>query len=399
MIENNELSDREGSELLQIRGYILPLDGLRGIAIIMVMIAHFNQESLLKVFYPILGPILTKCAYIGGWGVTLFFVLSGFLITGILLEAKGSEGFFKNFYARRALRIFPLYYGTLIVLLFLLPLFLPGDEGTRRISTYQWRLWLYMANLPGFAEWDTSNIYMVGHFWSLAVEEHFYIVWPCLVFFFRRNSLVRICIGAILVAFAMRMLVAAGASNWTTITKIDSLAMGCILAILGRQPQMQEKILLLARRSVLILGVLLVILSFLPRVFYPDFFRILKEPIAVSYFTCLLVLSIQKQAGTLGRIASNSVLRSFGKYSYGLYIIHGVLRPALSSLIPPMWLASLTPIPLIGLAAYTVISIGVCLLIAYATWHLYENQFLKLKSRFVTAPRLLAQTQSNPLSV
>jgi len=98
------------------------LDGVRGVAILMVMAIHFVGESKAETFVQTL---LTKAAGYGLFGVDLFFVLSGFLITGILLEAKNRPHYFRNFYARRTLRIFPLYYGVLAVLFLLLPAVTP----------------------------------------------------------------------------------------------------------------------------------------------------------------------------------------------------------------------------------------------------------------------------------
>src|ERR1041385_4843546 len=120
---NKEMIDEEARSVVKadIRAHIPALDGLRGIAILMVFMVHLNQKPLLAGSSPILTNALGRVASSGRFGVELFFVLSGFLITGILLDTKRRMGFFKNFYARRLLRIFPLYYGALAVVLLVLP--------------------------------------------------------------------------------------------------------------------------------------------------------------------------------------------------------------------------------------------------------------------------------------
>ncbi len=181
------------------------LDGLRGIAVMMVMVHHL---FLTKV-YPV--PERVEMLVHSGWmGVDLFFVLSGFLITGILLDAKHGPHRFINFYMRRVLRIFPLYYGVLAFFLIFLPLLsvmLGGGPSFLRsmvaeldpIRVHQWRLWLYLQNFGG--SWKLFN-----HFWSLAVEEHFYLFWPAVIFFTSERGALRACCVAVVVAICCRLL-------------------------------------------------------------------------------------------------------------------------------------------------------------------------------------------------
>src|SRR5204862_8030595 len=132
----------------------------------------------------------------------LFFVLSGFLITGILLDTRAQTGALLKFYMRRILRIFPLYYGSLMALFWLLPLFVNFDAGAVNVQSQQQWLWLYLINFPGIDYiWDDSNLFLVGHFWSLCVEEHFYVLWPLFVFWQSRRTVM--IAGAILMAVAL----------------------------------------------------------------------------------------------------------------------------------------------------------------------------------------------------
>ena len=166
--------------------YFKNLDGIRAIAVLMVMLSHFLTPLHSK--FNILQQLLNKSSMLGQLGVSLFFVLSGFLITRILLNTKEKKQYFKNFYVRRILRIFPLYYLFLILFYYIFPFILDTE-----IPKFSQQLY-YFTYLQNFAitfKWDS-----VGpiHFWSLAVEEHFYIFWPFIIYFFKDNKVIRIII-------------------------------------------------------------------------------------------------------------------------------------------------------------------------------------------------------------
>jgi peptidoglycan/LPS O-acetylase OafA/YrhL len=179
------------------------LDGIRGIAILCVMLYHFTfyggiEPTLIvdKVYY--------HTALVGWFGVDLFFVLSGFLITGILYDTASAPQYFRNFYARRVLRIFPLYYGTLAVFFFLIPLVIDISDTFEELLRDQLWYWSYLVNVQIALEYWPS-FFALGHFWSLAVEEQFYLVWPLVVFFLKRRSLIAICVVCIVGAFLVRV--------------------------------------------------------------------------------------------------------------------------------------------------------------------------------------------------
>jgi len=183
-------------------GRLPVLDGVRGLAILMVMLHHFTPDH---------GAGILSVLHLGWVGVDLFFVLSGFLITGILFDAKGSANYFQNFYARRGLRIFPLYYGILLLILFALPLLQWLDvihvPGLDQVRVWQPWLWLHSSNLllAWKGQWMLdSGVIRMNHFWSLAVEEHFYLVWPVVVALFDRKSLMKIAAGVIIAALSLR---------------------------------------------------------------------------------------------------------------------------------------------------------------------------------------------------
>ena len=147
---------------IQIPKYIPQLDGLRGIAILIVLLAHLD-------YLPIFGS--AKYLKYGRTGVDLFFVLSGFLITGILLDTKEFPGYFKNFYARRALRIWPIYYAMLILFFSLLPAIFPHHS-----FHTDWNAWPYYATYTQNLFYNFPHSTPLGPTWSLAVEEQYYMV-------------------------------------------------------------------------------------------------------------------------------------------------------------------------------------------------------------------------------
>ncbi len=149
------------------------LDGIRGLAIIWVVL--HNTTDLLPPALHGASHVLAFLVHLGWIGVGLFFALSGFLITGSLLDTQRASNYFHVFYARRALRILPLYYTVLILLLIIAPALHNGPTLLRATLPEQLSLWLFIVN------WTHSAPYGFGHFWSLAVEEQFYIFWPFIV--------------------------------------------------------------------------------------------------------------------------------------------------------------------------------------------------------------------------
>ena len=201
--------------------HIPALDGIRGIAIIWVVLHNATAMPFAPASrgWHVL-PLLAQPGWIG---VQLFFALSGFLITAGLLDSRGSPHFFRDFYAKRALRIVPLYYTVLFVLLVLLPwLARPPAPFS---SAHQAPLWFFAAN------WVESLPYGFAHFWSLAVEEQFYLLWPLVVVGLAPRGLLRACLWIAAGALLLRGALAAyGVASWTlyvnTACRMDALALG-----------------------------------------------------------------------------------------------------------------------------------------------------------------------------
>jgi peptidoglycan/LPS O-acetylase OafA/YrhL len=376
--------------------HIPALDGLRGIAILLVLAHHLTSYG---GFQPqLLVDKLVYLATMAGWsGVDLFFVLSGFLITGILYDSKGTEFYFRNFYIRRCLRIFPLYYGVLVLFLVVLPRVLtngPSDASYQSLVADQAWYWAYLINVK-IALDGWPKVSAINHFWSLAVEEQFYLVWPFLIFLCRRDTLVKVCVACVLAALGWRIGVA-----WTSQhlpayvllpARMDALAIGGLLALLARDPQG----LSVWRRSAGVLGVVagsvIVVCAVAGRGLWttdPLTFTIGYTALAIFFGATLSLVVTSAEDGVLGRICCSRLLRFFGRYSYGLYVFHHPIVIFTRRLFTAPDLPTVFGSQLSGLAIYVLLAGGASLAVAMLSWHLYEAPFLRLKERFSSMPRM-----------
>jgi peptidoglycan/LPS O-acetylase OafA/YrhL len=372
----------------RLSGHLPALDGLRGLAILPVLFAHFMRLQPTNPFER----QLSRVAATGWLGVDLFFVLSGFLITGILLEAKGGQRFFRNFYLRRAFRIFPLYYGSLLLVFVGLPhLHLLGAERTRDLLHSQGWYWSYLANvrivLAG--SWNTS--FELEHFWSLAVEEQFYLVWPLVVWLLSRERLKTVCLGAVLVSFVLRMTLRGlgqpGVVSYVlTPAHLDPLAAGAWLALVASEPGGLEW-LRAGIRPVLVVGsvgVTVIVATAQGPVVGSLGMLTIGYPLLALTCAALLAGALTAPAGSLfGRLWRSRVLGFFGRLSYGLYVLHPLLMGLVVLLgfdVP--WFAQRAGSQLLGQAIFTGMMLAVSAVVALVSWHAWEQPFLRLKARF-----------------
>jgi peptidoglycan/LPS O-acetylase OafA/YrhL len=370
--------------------HVVPLDGLRGLAVLMVMFGHFwlAQKPAGSV------QEWTYTFVQNGWvGVDLFFVLSGFLITGILLEAKGSTHYFRNFYARRILRIFPLYWGFLFAYFVVLPRVVslaPGSPFATTPGIEPW-FWLYASNMLSLVKGAVIPPGL-NHFWSLAVEEQFYLIWPAIVFAVSMKTLERTCVALVVAAFAFRLFLLTTSFHHTggyvlLPARIDTLAIGAWLAVVARDPARRESVERWAPRAFLIALAALAIAN-LPdlRMFgYRVSMQTAGFPLLAVMAACLISIGAGKAEvnSRIRRFFSSRILVTAGKYSYAMYVFHlplvivlemaGLHMRTFSGGQPPGILAALI---------YSIVLSVATFLVAFASWHLYEKHFLKLKRLF-----------------
>lgn len=350
--------------------YIAPLDGLRGIAALMVIVLHLYQSGFLATID--LPLPLSNIFTIGGTGVDLFFVLSGFLITRILLATKGRSRYFHNFYARRSLRIFPLYYFALLVWFVVLPAIEPMP--TWHLSEQWWCL-AYLQNIAA-TFWQVGTIPGPAHFWSLAVEEHFYLVWPALVFITPRRAIVALSISVIAAAVVCRaVLLSRGYGVFLfTPCRMDALAMGAVLAAVEPQistnPRFKKRIVLSA------LGILVVLLTLWP--FFTGSHSVLLQLwkfSAIGFVYLGLVAYVSFQRGSvISLLLATRPLIFVGTISYGLYVYHPFCFVVIRVACPHG----------LGIAS-AIVAVALTFVVATLSFYLFETPFLRLK-RFFARP-------------
>jgi peptidoglycan/LPS O-acetylase OafA/YrhL len=367
------------------RQHVPALDGLRGLAIIVVMVFHFlpydpgdlhpAAKAHPSIRYMLLG------AHAGQTGVDLFFVLSGFLITGILLDTRNHPRYFTNFYGRRTVRIFPLYYGVIFFTLFLpmIVRMMLGQPVTEDQQN-QWWLWLYLTNVAVFLGVNVPAM----HFWSLAVEEHFYLVWPGVVYMLNPRRLAVACVGNILAAIGIRAVLASYGLDtfYLTPCRMDVLGFGGLLAIASSRYGGLAGAARAARWGLLVVVAALIPVYLQKSGEADTLVLTMKHTLLAGFYSLLLIAAVGAAPGTaIHRFFTSRVIRSFGKYSYGLYVYHGLLRPLILDYLPLSESAAVVPFLLSALWRL-MIATAVCYAVSWVSWHVYEKQFLKLKRYF-----------------
>jgi peptidoglycan/LPS O-acetylase OafA/YrhL len=372
------------------RGYIPQLDGLRFFAILGVLVTH--------EWYPAPLPWIFRGLDPGHVGVRLFFVLSGFLITGILLgcrrraeeRSERRSALMRRFYVRRFLRIYPLYYAVLLVIVAI------GIEPTRTV-------WPWLASY-------TSNIYISVHhawigdagiFWTLAVEEQFYVVWPLLVLFVPRRALVPILVAMMALAPIYRVYAAVHVpwdlrldrftSGTFTLAVFDCLGIGALLAILMESEAMRERARLWLRRVALPVGAagVLVLLAI-------SYYRgpaanfALGETFLALVLAWVVATASRGFGGPVGAILSSGPVSYLGKISYGIYVFHAFVPVFLLWLGHRVGLEFTGEPRLLNLALVSVTTV----VIAAASWRFFERPINELKRHFPYRDEAVRTTSS-----
>jgi peptidoglycan/LPS O-acetylase OafA/YrhL len=375
------------------RGHILALDGLRGIAILLVVASHF--VSNLRIAADGWAWPLVTLAHAGWTGVDLFFVLSGFLITGILIDARGSNSYFKAFYARRALRILPAYYGFLFVIFVVLPLLRVGAGDNAMLARqHQGWYWLHLTNIMmALGELPGHGPYPSTLFWSLAVEEQFYLLWPAIVALSPVRALRKVCIGGVILCIALRIAGGmTGVSGLTLsvlpITRGDTLFVGGLLAIEYRRGGLARYAKFAKALVPIALVLLVALMSVYGRLDYMDPGTAMFGSIAIMVIgASAVVIGISARALWVTRTLQSPILRSFGRYSYAIYVVHTAVLAALDHYRPFASLPMLGGFALPAQTIWAITYVGLSTGIAMVSWHLVEKHFLRLKRFFPYRPK------------
>jgi peptidoglycan/LPS O-acetylase OafA/YrhL len=335
------------------------LDAVRGIAVLLVLLHNTDV-------YPALHLRLISA---NGWmGVDLFFVLSGLLITGILLDTKQSDGYFRNFYARRCLRIWPLYYSVLLFMFVIVPVLRPSEAHTvfaARSSPW----WAYPIFLQNFlVPIPTMATGALGVTWSLAVEEQFYLIWPLVVRFCSEAQLRKIAIAVICISPALRFYLSQHQVNIysNTFCRLDGLMAGALLALVIRSVSFSPSKLLTSAWIALLVSAPLALT--IEMAFHAKWIVFSLTALASVSFIYLGLFSTQKW---LRSVLTNRFLVYTGTICYGIYLLQKIPPDAAKTfhLDHHQFLA----LPITAAATYSI---------AALSWNLLERPVLRLKRFF-----------------
>ncbi len=378
----------EWSSLQQrLRTRMAGIEMLRALAILAVLLQNRTSPE-----FGIDDPFARLWALISGtgWsGVQLFFVISGFLITGILIDSEGKPGRWRNFIMRRVLRIFPLYFGFLAFFYLLLPALDALPAWLESSRSQQIWFWAYLVN---WVQPYTEGLGF-GHLWSLAIEEQFYLVWPWLVILLPRRRMVALCLLLIVSAPLFRILLSVYDPHWVesaytfTFARWDALALGALLACLLRSEPAWQRL----RSWVWPLFLLLSGLMASQLLLFHEFRAVtgtlgLLNQTTVALWSALLlilVLRVEAPQGTGWKVRLGRLLMRIGKYSYAIYLVHLPIKIWWID-AGHAWLPS--DFPVLGVPAALLANFFSVLLMSMAvaalTWQWLEAPFLRLKRHF-----------------
>jgi peptidoglycan/LPS O-acetylase OafA/YrhL len=368
-----------------LRRFMPELDLLRGVAVLGVLFFHGFRAQYGELHFTGARRMLILATEPGALGVNLFFVLSGFLITGILFDSRDRPDYYRRFYTRRALRILPAYYSLLI----LLAILHQASAGFLGLS------FVYLSNVT-----DLFGVTMDYHpLWSLAVEEHYYIVWPSVVKKLRARSLALVSLSiCILIPIARAFAYHYGymlGGEWYTWFAADGLAAGSVLAIVLRSSPSRKQCTVAATLLLIVAPILLLAgapFGMLSRQTMVG--ASLQITLVNAFFAGLLLLFLILGSGSRKWLIRSSILGFFGYISYGLYLVHPMLFRGYDRLTQMFWPGLQPSVGHFGLIVFRYVIVSAASIgLSFISRKYYEEWFLQLKDR--VDPELVAERPAN----
>jgi peptidoglycan/LPS O-acetylase OafA/YrhL len=346
--------------------YIPALDGLRGIAILLVISYHYFEKY-------------TPLVHLGWSGVDLFFVLSGYLITKRLIETSGLPNRYALFYRNRALRIMPLYY--LVLVAFYTGIYvLVSPQNIHRFDFYLQHKASYLFFLQNWLFVHSRPVegHLI-HLWSLGVEEQFYLVWPLFVYTFYKNKYFNQILWAIIIGVLLYRSVLYHFDNQAryyhhTLCRIDTMVCGALVYFVSSQKQTALFKWLGMAAAFIIMAGMLVFKT--PESFSPFNTTIGYTAFAFLY-AAVIYFAIHNPGSTAGSLLKNRALRFIGKISFGLYIFHipvvVVCNERISSILQQLFHTPVSYVP-------EIICLMISFVLSVISYYYFESYFLKKKS-------------------
>jgi len=369
----SELPDTTRSSLI-VGKYYPEIEGLRAVAVLMVIYFHsslpfISEEHGFTSLY-------SQFTLFWWCGVDLFFVISGFLITGILIDTASHDHCFKYFYIRRILRIFPLYYACLFLFFTFSVLWLGTPVVLKDLSHI-----FYIQNwLVAFGQ----KLHVpLRHFWSLAIEEQFYLFWPALFLFaYKRAWATKLCVGMLVITVFSRSFFNWEAAHFMTLTRLDGLVLGGFLAYMlnkGIGTKYLTSNFFLVIMAVALWNLALIILKHARFMGDYSFFPFVDVYLLLAVFFTAVIgwLMTCQQKTLLHKFLSHSLMRSIGRVSYGMYIFHWII---ITAIYENNWLEQGGYFYKHGITLLVCVSTSYA--IAWISFRFFEQPVLNLKERF-----------------
>lgn len=304
-----------------INNRISEIDGLRGIAILLVISFHYVNNQLTEVSTTV-GRFLYKITSFGWTGVDLFFVISGFLIGGILLRSNKSRSSLQSFFIRRFLRIIPNYY--LILIVFGIIFNVKSLEGSIFLTSNQsipfWSYFLMVHNFYMAALENMGNP-ALSVTWSIGIEEQFYLILPFLLILVPERFIPKMLFFFILLANIMRLNYSSWIPPYVLLPcRADSIALGVLLAFIHHKHTLHRWLERYEKHLKVLLGFSLLLMAFLFLSFQD--LGVTKHTLIAVVFTIVFAFAMGKETGIVKKILSFPLLTYIGKISYSLYLTH-----------------------------------------------------------------------------